>query len=174
MQGVDFTLDGREVGLYFVTPGDYFGELGVCDAKPLPEFVVALAKSDYLHLPQEPARQLLFSSAAIAQQVMVRLANRVRAGVTQRNLLSLPNPVQRLCVQLLLMARPNEGVIEFAPTHQELAIMINTSRETVTRAVQVLQAQAVLKRDGNKIIILKLNDLRQIAEGKVQTGKSER
>lgn len=167
MQGVDFTLDGREVGLYFVTPGDYFGELAVCDGKPLPEFVLALVKSDYLHLPQEQARQLLFSSPAIAGQVMVRLAGRVRAGVAQRNLLSLPNPVQRLCAQLLLMSRPGEGLIEFAPTHQELGIMINTSRETVTRAVQVLQAKSVLKRDGNRIVILKLDHLRQIAEGKL-------
>ena len=27
MQGVDFTVDGRSVGLYFVDPGDYFGEI---------------------------------------------------------------------------------------------------------------------------------------------------
>lgn len=26
LQGVDFTVDGRCVGLYFVEPGDYFGE----------------------------------------------------------------------------------------------------------------------------------------------------
>ena len=27
LQGVDFTVDGRSVGLYFVDPGDYFGDL---------------------------------------------------------------------------------------------------------------------------------------------------
>lgn len=171
LQGVDFTLDGREVGLYFVVPGDYFGELAVCDQKPNPEFLIAMTKTTYLHLPQEPARQLLFSSTAIAQQIMMRLAARVRAGVVQRNLLSLPNPVQRLCAQLLLMVQSSEGVIDFAPTHQELAIMINTSRETVTRAVQVLQTRSVLKRDGGRIVILKLTQLRQIAEGQVEADK---
>lgn len=171
LQGVDFTIDGREVGLYFVTPGDYFGELAVGDGKPLPEFILALVKSDYLYLPQDRARQLLFSSTAIAEQVVMRLSHRLRAGVAQRSLLSLPNPVQRLCAQLLLMAQSGEGVIDFAPTHQELAIMINTSRETVTRAVQVLQTRSVLKRDGGRIVILKLTQLRQIAEGQVEADK---
>ena len=29
LQGIDFTIDGKEVGLYFVEPGDYCGELCV-------------------------------------------------------------------------------------------------------------------------------------------------
>ena len=35
LQGVDFTVDGRSVGLYFVDPGDYFGELSVVDGMPV-------------------------------------------------------------------------------------------------------------------------------------------
>ena len=42
LQGVDFTIDGREVGLYFVDPGDYCGELSVFDSGAQPEYVIAL------------------------------------------------------------------------------------------------------------------------------------
>jgi len=35
------TLDGREVGLYFVEPNDYFAELALIDNEPLPELPVA-------------------------------------------------------------------------------------------------------------------------------------
>ena len=171
LQGVDFTLDGREVGLYFVNPGDYFGELAVADRQALPEFVIALAKSDILVLPQEHARRLLFSTPAIAEQVVMRLAERVRTGTAQRNLLSLPNPMQRLCAQLHLMGAMAPHVIEHAPTHQELAIMINTSRETVTRAFQLLQTQNILRRDGDQIILAQLEMLRRIAEGQLDPGK---
>jgi hypothetical protein len=31
LQGVDFTIDGREVGLYFVEPGGFCGELTLFD-----------------------------------------------------------------------------------------------------------------------------------------------
>ena len=34
LQGVDFTIDGREVGLYFVEPGDFCGEIALFDAEP--------------------------------------------------------------------------------------------------------------------------------------------
>lgn len=165
LQGVDFTLDGREVGLYFVSPGDYFGELAVADKQALPEYVIALAKSEILVLPQENARSLLFSTPAIAEQVVVRLADRVRTGTAQRNLLSLPNPMQRLCAQLHLMGAASPHVIGHAPTHQELAIMINTTRETVTRAFQLLQTQSILRRDGDRIVLTQVDLLRKIAEG---------
>jgi len=33
LQGVDMTLDGKEAGLYFIEPNDFFGELSVIDFK---------------------------------------------------------------------------------------------------------------------------------------------
>jgi len=51
------------------------------------------------------------------------------------------------------------------PTHQELAIMINASRETVTRVFQLLQSKAVVQRDGNDLLLLNLQMLKEISEG---------
>ena len=42
LQGVDFTIDGKEVGLYFVEPGDYCGELCVFDKGIQTEHVIAI------------------------------------------------------------------------------------------------------------------------------------
>lgn len=168
LQGVDFTVDGREVGLYFVEPGDYFGELPVVDGQTASEFVIALSKSDLVFLPRELARRLIFSSPSIAEQMMVRLASRVRHVTAQRTLLSLPNPFQRLCAQLLqlVMASPEPMQILRLPTQQELAIMINTSRETVTRSFQVLLGQNIVRRQGNTLTILNLPALQALAEGR--------
>ena len=43
LQAVDFTVDGREVGLYFVNPGDYFGDIAVIDGQPQPVYVTAVS-----------------------------------------------------------------------------------------------------------------------------------
>jgi DNA-binding transcriptional regulator YhcF (GntR family) len=51
------------------------------------------------------------------------------------------------------------------PTHQELAIMINASRETVTRVFQLLQNKSVVQRDGNDLLLLNLEMLKDISEG---------
>ena len=176
LQGVDFTLDGREVGLYFVSPDEYFGELSLVDRQPMAETVIALAPSVLLMLPRERTRSLMFSTPEAAEKVALRLTARLRNEVAHRMLLALPNPMQRLCAQLRSLSttpQAREGAcsaqgevsIAFAPTHQEIAIMINASRETVTRAFQLLQNQQILQRDGTRLLVLNPAMLEQLAAG---------
>lgn len=172
LQGIDFTLDGREVGLYFVAPGDYFGELTVIDGGPAPEHVIALTRSQVAFLPHETARRLITSVPALAERVIQRLSGRVRAASAHRAILSLPNPVQRLCAQLLTLAKTENQQIKHAPTHQEIAIMINTSRETVTRAFQILQNRNILARDGSSLLVHDCDTLSKIADGSQEPPKS--
>lgn len=171
LQGVDFTVDGREVGLYFVEPGGYYGELAIIDGKPGAEFVIALAKSRVALLPREHARALILSNPHIAEVLLLNLAERVRSGTAQRTILSLPNVFQRLCAQLLLLGN-GSAKIPNAPTHQELAIMINTSRETVTRSFQLLQSQNILQRDGHSMQILNQGYLEGILRGDIAAPKT--
>ena len=175
LQGVDFTVDGRSVGLYFVEPRDYFGEISVIDGKAPAEFVIAASPSVVAHLNMVRAQELIMKYPSIAQQLLARMALRVRNVIAQRTLLGLPNPIQRLCV--LLMQLPgapanNAYILDPAPTHQELAIMINTSRETVTRAFQVMTQQKILIREGNQLKVLKFNLLKDIAEGRKESPKT--
>ena len=175
LQGVDFTVDGRSVGLYFVDPGDYFGELSVVDNHPPSEHVVAATKSTVAFLDAALARDLIVSQPELAKAVMVRMAQRIRSVMAQRTLLSLPNPFQRLCVLLLQLPRQQGQtghLITNVPTHQELAIMINASRETVTRAFQVLFFHEFLVREGNDLRILQQDRIKAIAEGKADPPKS--
>jgi DNA-binding GntR family transcriptional regulator len=56
--------------------------------------------------------------------------------------------------------------IQNPPTHQEIAIMLNVSRETVTRAFQKLQNQKIVQRDGpGSLLITSLAALKELAEG---------
>lgn len=174
LQGVDFTVDGREVGLYFIDPNDYFDELSLIDGLPRPELVIAVARSRVVYLPREDARKLMFAAPKSAEQVTARMAQRLRQSSAQRTILALPNPFQRLCAQLLLLSVSAGDRVEIshAPTHQEIAIMINASRETVTRAFQVLQARGTLRRNGNLFEVGDLAYLRQVAEGKIEPPKA--
>lgn len=177
LQAVDFTVDGREVGLYFVDPGDYFGELSVIDGKPQPEFMIAVAKSRIATLPRQDARTLMLTTPSVAEQLMNRLATRLRQVSAQRTLLGLSNPAQRVCAQLALLneaAGTNRGIIPQAPTHQEIAIMINTSRETVTRVFQVLQTRGIIKRDGNALSVADPAYLEAVAAGQVEPPKADK
>jgi len=51
LQAVDFTLDGREVGLHFIQEGEYFGEVPLLDGLASPDIVIANKKSQVVMVP---------------------------------------------------------------------------------------------------------------------------
>lgn len=172
LQGVDFTIDGREVGLYFVEPGDFCGELGMFDRGLQPEFVIALTAAMVVFVPTESLRQITLKHAQLLGHLSERLAYRVRQLVRQRSLLALPSISQRVCCQLWMLvpeqdrAGQTESTIVNPPTHMELAIMLSLSRETVSRVFQTLQSRKIVQRDGaNLLRVIDLNALKRLAEG---------
>jgi CRP-like cAMP-binding protein len=174
LQAVDFTLDGREVGIDFVEERDFFGELAVIDRQPAPEYVIAVAPSRVAMLDRERARELMFSTPQTSESVALRLAQRMRRSARQRAVLALPSSFQRVCAQLILLTQPDGRgtvTIQMQPTHQEIAIMVNTSRETVTRTLQFLQGLKVVARAGQSLVVNQPQTLQDAADGKVAPGK---
>lgn len=174
LQTVNFTLDGKEVGIDFVSDGDFFGELAVIDGKPAPEYIIAVAPSRLAFLGREQARELMFSTPTSAAAIATRMAERMRLAASHRAMLALPSSFQRVCAQLNLLAQRSANgrlVIVMPPTHQEIAIMVNTSRETVTRTLQFLQGMKVVARAGNELVVDQPDTLQQAADGKVAPAK---
>ena len=171
LQIIDFGEDGTEVGLHLVQPGDYFGELSLIDNQPRSATVLAVVPSTVGLLPRKAARQLFFGYPLIAERVMARLAAVVRKLSHQRTLLSISNAQQRVYLQLLALSRqggvgqdPSSTVIDNLPTQQQMAFNVNTSRETVSRAIQALQKRGILKKEGRVIVVLQPAMLRKLAE----------
>tara|TARA_R110002072_G_scaffold269868_3_gene429490 strand:+ start:34197 stop:34898 length:702 start_codon:yes stop_codon:yes gene_type:complete len=172
LQGVDFTIDGREVGLYFIEPGDFCGELGMFDNGPQPEFVIALTAVVVVFIPLESLRAASLQHPLLLGKLGERLAARVRQMTRQRSLLALPNISQRVCCQLWLLVpeRMNPAdttaTIINPPTHMEIAIMLSLSRESVSRVFQLLQARKIVQRDGvNLLLVNDLTTLQRLADG---------
>jgi len=171
LQGVDFTLDGREVGLFFVEPKDYCGDLGLFDRGPQSETVIATVKSMVLAVPSDELRSIIFSNPTTVARATERVAQRVRAMTAQRAILAIPDIPQRVCAQLALLTEQStiaasDQRISNPPTHQELGIMLNTTRESVTRVFQRLQnANIVRKESSASLEILDPEALGHIAEG---------
>jgi len=172
LQGVDFTIDGREVGLYFVQPGEFCGELALFDQGPQPEYVIALTPSVVVFVPMSGLREIMNKTPVVANTLGLKLAGRVRQMIFQRSLLGLPNIPQRVCCQLWALVPNKNGepdavsAIANPPTHMEIAIMLNVSRETVTRVFQTLQKRQIVRRDGSaNLIISEVKKLKDFAEG---------
>ena len=169
LQVIDISEDGRETGLHFIIPGSYFGELSVIDGKPRSATVMAIQASEVALLPTRHARALIFNRPLIAQRFLTRFANILRASSNQRMLLSIPNAFQRVFAQLHLLAQEaKEGqIIEGLPKQHEIAIMANTSRETVSRALRTLLEKNILIKKGVVLIVKRPELLKNAAAGGV-------
>jgi len=155
LQAIDFTLDGKEVGIYFVNEGEYFGEIDMLDGVGQPEMIIAIKKSTVVMVPAQAMKKVMFLLPAVMEGITRGLTQRIRRQSQQQQLLAVNHPVQRIVLQLQSLAQPHAQLLQIVnvPTHQELAIMVNLTRETVTRAFQVLQARGALLRDGDNLII---------------------
>jgi len=55
-------------------------------------------------------------------------------------------------------------VIDHPPKQQELAIMANTSRETVSRATKVLTESGIVQKDNRRLIVRDPKGLERLAQ----------
>ena len=164
LQAVDITEDGREIGLSFLEAGDYFGELSIIDGLPRSASVIACEPSMYALLPRLQALELIHNNPLVAERVLKRFAASIRRASNFRTILGIPNAFQRVYALLDYLAQKSCGglvVIERLPTQQEISIMVNTSRETVSRAIQVLIQRGVVEKDMRRLIVRQPDVLRE-------------
>lgn len=153
---VDISPEGRQTGLNFIAPGDFFGELASIDGLPRSATVVAAAQSVVAVLPRQAARKLIFGNPIVAERMLKHVSLKLRASTEYRVLLGIPNAFGRVFSLLHMLATPDPGkllTVENMPTHEQIGLMTNTSRETVTRALQVLYEQEILEKDGRRAIV---------------------
>jgi CRP-like cAMP-binding protein len=165
LQVVDISEDGREIGIHFILPGAYFGELSVIDGKPRSASVKSMQWSEVAFLPSAHARALIVNHPVIAERFLVRFAQIVRASSSHQTLLSIPNAFQRVFAQLQTFVRETkEGqVIEGLPKQHEIAISVNTSRETVSRALHTLMRLGIVQKKGTVLIVIRPDKLKTAA-----------
>jgi CRP/FNR family cyclic AMP-dependent transcriptional regulator len=167
VQVVNYLPDGREFGLNIIQAGNFFGELAVIDRQPRSATLVALTSAVVVQVPGDLARKLFFEFPAVAQAMMQHLARTLRRMSDLRALQSMPGAFQRVYALLNYVKENSPSgmqLINDVPTHQEIAIMVNTSRETVTRAMARLLDEGVVKKDMRRLIIRKPERLEQLVE----------
>lgn len=168
LQVVDVTEDGRVVGLRMVSEGDFFGEISVIQSSVRTASVIALSEVLVAFLPNNITLHLFSHSPPVAQHMLQRLAAKIQQDSQFRSLLSIHNTSKRIFTFLELLKEKKPGnleVIENLPTHQDIANMINTSRETVTRTLLMLAQQGIVQKDLHRLIIRKPVALQQLAQG---------
>ena len=152
--------DGREVILAMLNEGDFFGEMSLLDGESRSANVIALEETKVLTLDRNDFIAVVNDYPQIAVQLLKELARRLRKSDRQIASLSLSDAEKRIALSIIRFA-DEQGVIQNGkvsipktPIQQDIANMAGTSRETVSRALGLLEKENLIERNGRELIIL--------------------
>ena len=162
-----FSEQGKEVIFSILYDGDFFGDMSLLDGKPRSASVVAIEKSELRLIRRSDFIRLLDKHPGIALKLLEAMTSRLRRADERIESLSLLDVTGRIAGIILQLAKDksqvtSEGtVIKSRPTHQELANMAGTTRETVTRILKQLETKKYIKMNGKDITIVAPDSLKR-------------
>jgi len=150
--------DGREKILEILAEGEFFGEMALLDRQPRSASVKTTRACTLLALSRQDFSALLRRDPDISLELIHELVRRIREADEQiRGLLfeRVEARTRRLLRRRASEAVPDRPDRRATPpiTHQQLADLVGTSRETVTRVLKELKDSGWLEQEGKRYIV---------------------
>lgn len=152
--------DGREVILSILGQGNFFGEMALLDGNPRSANVTTMTDTELLMIRRADFLRLIHKIPDIAIKLLSVLASRLRKTDRKIEGLALSDVTGRVTQTLLQLAEdqgtpgPDGILIRNRPTHQELANMSGTTRETVSRVLKRLEARGYVTPRGRDLLVV--------------------
>lgn len=161
------SVSGQEVILCDLPSGEMFGELTALDGYP--RSATAIAKTSVLlaSMSADDFCNLIYSNRKIAEVILKRLTGQIRR-LTERiydySTLAVRSRIQAELLRFAKnhMTSANTAVISPAPTQAEIANLVSTHREAVSRELNDLAKNKLIKRENHDLHLLDIEKLSQM------------
>ena len=159
--------EGREQILHIFGPDEVFGEVPVFAGQRFPASAEAMEESRIFYFPRAPLISLIKKNPSIALNMLAVLSMRLRRFTSLIDDLSLKEVPGRLAAHLLFLSEQREGSVdlELTITKAQLASLLGTIPETLSRILTRMAGQDLIESDGPKIKILDKQGLEDLAKG---------
>jgi CRP-like cAMP-binding protein len=150
---------GREVTLAVLRPADIFGEMSLFDGKARSASVIALEPTAALSLSREDLVKHIAGNPQTAMKLLAEMSRRLRRADETIAELALCDVNERLVRRLIVLARedgvdlPEGMLIRRRPTQQDLANMVGSCRETVSRTFNQLARRGLIVPRGRALVV---------------------
>jgi CRP/FNR family transcriptional regulator, cyclic AMP receptor protein len=130
--------DGRQVNLNYMHDGDYFGELSLIDGKPRSASVITITDCEIMLVSKTNFHELLGQYPEFAMVLSTELTRRVRELTDSVKDMALLDVYGRVSSALDKLSDENKRIHNPKVTHQDIANMVGSSREMVSRIMKQL------------------------------------
>ena len=158
--------EGKEFIVGILQPKEFFGELALLDGEPRSASVVAIEKTEVVVLRREDFLHQFTTNPAMAKKIIAVLGKRLRHANENIESLVFLDVCGRLARILLDLANESgkkfDDGIEFTVSHSrtELANLVGTTRETLTRALKILETMGYIRIKKNTFVITNTTGLK--------------
>lgn len=156
---VIFGENGREVTLSLLRQSDSFGEMAMFDQTTRSANCLAVEPTTLLVLSREDLHRHMASHPRTAMNLLGEMARRLRRADETIAQLALCDVNERLIHRLVDLAReegtasPEGLLVRRRPTQQDLANMIGSCRETISRAFNQLARDGLIIPRGRALVV---------------------
>ena len=161
------TEDGREQILHFLQNGDVFAEVVLFDGGPFPATAEVLEDSTIGIIRNQDIDRFIKNYPDIAVRLLKMMSKKLRQAQMQIRDLALKDTYGRIVGMLYKLSKEYGEQCEAGTritiplSRQELANLIGTSRETVTRLLGDLKKSKIIELDKQEIVIINEKKLKQ-------------
>lgn len=161
------SFEGKEQTLHMISPGEPFGEVPVFTGETFPAHAEAFEESDTIFFSKKPFIDLIKSDPSIALNMLAILSKRLKQFTGLVENLSLKEVPQRLASHLILLSdnENNDDSIELDVAKGQLANMLGTIPETLSRILSKMVERNLIRVQGRTIHLVDKNGLKAIATG---------
>ncbi len=160
------SAEGKEQILHIFGPGQPFGEVPVFAGQRFPATAQALEKTRALFLPRAAIVDLIAANPSLALNMLAVMSTKLRQFAVQIENLSLKEMPARLAFYLIFLAEEQDAddVITLKISKGQLASILGTIPETLSRIFAKLSGQNLIRVEGKKITLLDRAGLEDLAE----------
>lgn len=145
---------GNEITIRFLESGDVFGELALLSDTQRSANVVTIEDCKLSVISRIDFMECLTGSPKMALHIIRTLVRRIQEMTDEISALALLDVYGRVRAALERLAKEHEGRrVTDRLTHQELANMVGSSREMVSRILRDLKAGGYISTDHKRITI---------------------
>jgi len=153
LQVSELSPQGRVLSIQKLGPGEILGLIPCIDSLPSTQSAFTLKETHLLLLPATYFRQLLRQRVILASRAASLTAQMLRRHLQERAALANANAFQRLFAQIDFLTIQHGADKPPVPRQQDLADLLNISRETVSRGLQILIKNGIATKDGHQLQI---------------------
>jgi CRP-like cAMP-binding protein len=157
------STEGKKLVIATLGPGSIFGEMAIIGQGMHNTFAEALEDCTLCVMGRGDLERVLLNKPKVGLRILEALGQRLREAEARLEDIAFKNIPARLASLLLRLYEEHGSVIE-GYTHQDLAEMIGTYRETTTQILNDFKRNGLLNIGRKRLELLDIEGLRQVAE----------